>query len=59
MEPQTHYVTSADGTRIAMWMIGRGRPLVINHPVGLASIDARWKSRQYRDGHSGWRRIAW
>jgi len=29
MELQTRYVTSADGTRIAISTLGQGRPLVI------------------------------
>src|SRR5437870_102038 len=50
MEPQTRYVTSADGTRIAFSTVGRGRPLVLHFPPALAAMEARWRSDQWRGG---------
>ncbi len=48
MEPQVSYVTSADGTRIAMWTIGAGRPLVLVASTWLSSIASNWQIPAYR-----------
>src|SRR2546422_3045119 len=49
MELQTRYVTSADGTRIAMSTLGRGRPLVMVHEIWLTSFETYWQVPQYRE----------
>jgi class 3 adenylate cyclase len=50
MEPQIQYVRSADGTRIAMSTIGRGRPFVIDYGVAWATMEAQWEVPQWRNG---------
>jgi len=49
MELQTRYVTSADGTRIAMQTLGRGRPLVLVHEIWLASVESYWQVPEVRE----------
>ncbi|HLC27975.1 MAG TPA: alpha/beta hydrolase [Dehalococcoidia bacterium] len=48
MELQTRYVTSADGTRIAMSTLGRGRPLVLVHEIWLTSMESYWNAPKVR-----------
>ena len=43
MELQTRYVTSADGTRIAMSTLGQGRPLVLVYEIWLTSMETYWQ----------------
>jgi class 3 adenylate cyclase len=43
MELQTRYVTSADGTRIAMSTLGQGRPLVLVYEIWVTSMEAYWQ----------------
>ena len=50
MEPQIRYVTSADGTRIAMSTLGQGRPLVVNAAVGWFTMEAYWQLPLWRKG---------
>lgn len=49
MEPQISYVTSSDGTRIATWTLGSGRPLVIAASVWFSSIQSNWQVPSFRD----------
>ena len=42
MDPQIRYVTSADGTRIAVHSVGRGRPLVLLPTGWLTSGSVYW-----------------
>jgi class 3 adenylate cyclase len=49
MEPQISYVTSSDGTRIATWTLGSGRPLVIAANVWFSSIQSNWQVPSFRD----------
>ena len=50
MEPQISYVRSADGTRIAMSTFGRGRPFVLNAPIGWFTMEAYWLLPTWRAG---------
>ena len=43
MEPQTRYVKSADGTSIAYWVLGQGRPLVLTPNVWITSMESFWQ----------------
>jgi class 3 adenylate cyclase/pimeloyl-ACP methyl ester carboxylesterase len=49
MELQTRYVTSADGTRIAMSTLGRGRPLILVYEIWLNSMESYWQVPAVRD----------
>ncbi len=40
MQPQVRYVTSGDGTRLAVWTLGEGRPLIIVPNVLTRSLEA-------------------
>ena len=42
MEPQVRYVTSADGTRIATWRLGKGAPLVHVTSIWAQPMEALW-----------------
>jgi len=46
MEPQVRYVTSPDGTRIAVSTLGHGRPLVIMPSMWLTTIEMYWQVPQ-------------
>ncbi len=48
MEPQIRYVTSADGTRLAVYTLGRGRPLVIPGTNWLATAEMYLREPQSR-----------
>src|SRR2546428_3095430 len=48
MEPQIRYVTSADGTRIAMSSLGQGRPLIILPTLWLSTIETYWQVPESR-----------
>ena len=48
MEPQTRYVTSADGTRIALWTLGQGRPLIFVPAVWICSMESHRQVPQIR-----------
>ena len=48
MELQTRYVTSGDGTRIAMSTLGRGRPLIMVHEIWLTSMESYWNAPKVR-----------
>ncbi len=50
MEPRIRYVKSADGTRIAMSTLGRGRPLIAVFEVWLSSMDSYWQVPEVRNG---------
>ena len=50
MEPQILYVTSADGTRIAVWKLGHGRPLLVPHSIWVTSMESFWHIPQEREG---------
>jgi class 3 adenylate cyclase len=50
MEPQIQYVRSADGTRIAMSTIGRGRPLVVDTGLVWATMEAFGRIPNWREG---------
>jgi len=50
MELQTQYVTSADGTRIAMSTLGRGRPLIAMFEIFLTSMESYWQAPEVRQG---------
>ena len=39
MQPQIRYVKSADGTRIAVWTLGEGRPLIVVPNILTRSIE--------------------
>ncbi len=43
MEPQVRYVTSKDGTRIAVSSLGQGQPLVWMGTIGLATMESGWQ----------------
>ncbi len=49
MELETRYVTSADGTRIAVSTLGRGRPLIIVHEIWLTSMQTYSHVPQVRE----------
>ncbi len=49
MELQTRYVTSADGTRIAMQTLGRGRPLVMVSEIWLTAMETYWVVPEIRE----------
>jgi len=42
MEPQVRYVTSADGTSIATWRIGKGTPLLVVNAIWSMTIESLW-----------------
>ena len=48
MEPQIRYVTSADGTRIAVSTLGQGRPLVILPSGWLDTLEGYWQIPEAR-----------
>jgi class 3 adenylate cyclase len=48
MEPQIRYVTSADGTRIAVSTAGHGRPLVILPTFWLNTSETYWQVPESR-----------
>jgi class 3 adenylate cyclase/pimeloyl-ACP methyl ester carboxylesterase len=50
MDPQIRYVTSADGTRIAMSTLGRGRPLIAVFEIWMSSMESYWQVPQVRKG---------
>ena len=50
MEPQIRYVKSADGTRVAVWSLGRGRPLVNGHSIWFTSMESFWHIPEEREG---------
>jgi class 3 adenylate cyclase len=43
MEPEIRYVRSADGTRIAMWTMGAGPPLVCTPGNGFGTMQIMWE----------------
>jgi len=49
MELQTRYVTSADGTRIAMSTLGQGRPFVIVQEIWLTAMESYWVVPEIRE----------
>jgi len=55
MEPQIRYVTSADGTRIAVSTLGQGRPLVLLPSGWLDMIEGYW---QVPEAHANLERLA-
>ncbi len=42
MEPQVRYVTSADGTKIATWRIGKGTPLILIGSIWATPAELQW-----------------
>jgi len=51
MEPKVRYTRSADGTRIAMWVLGSGRPPLVNpHSIWFTSMESFWHIPQEREG---------
>ncbi len=51
MEPQTQYVRSADGTRIAVSTVGRGGPpLVVDSGIAWLTMETRWQVPAWRKG---------
>ena len=49
MELQTRYVTSGDGTRIAISTLGQGRPLVIVQEIWLTAMETYWAVPEIRE----------
>jgi len=49
MELQTRYVTSADGTRIAISTLGQGHPLVIVQEIWLTAMETYWAVPEIRE----------
>jgi DNA-binding CsgD family transcriptional regulator/pimeloyl-ACP methyl ester carboxylesterase len=43
MEPRIQYADSSDGTRIAYWTLGEGRPLVMLPNLPLSNIQLEWR----------------
>lgn len=43
MEPEIRYVRSADGTRIAVWTLGTGPPLVCTPGNGFGTMQIAWE----------------
>jgi class 3 adenylate cyclase/pimeloyl-ACP methyl ester carboxylesterase len=43
MEPEIRYVRSADGTRIAMWTLGAGPPVVCTPGNGFGTMQIGWE----------------
>jgi hypothetical protein len=48
MEPKIRYAKSADGTSIAYWAIGEGRPLVYMPTMPWCHIDREWAIPEWR-----------
>ncbi len=48
MEPKIRYAKSADGTNIAYWAIGDGRPLVYMPPMPFCHIEREWAIPEWR-----------
>lgn len=48
MQPQVRYVTSSDGTRLAVSTLGEGQPLVIVRPSFGISLEGAWEIPEMR-----------
>jgi class 3 adenylate cyclase len=48
MEPKIRYAKSADGTNIAYWAIGEGRPLIYMPPMPLCHVEREWAIPEWR-----------